>query len=141
VLLERLKTVVTEPAATEPTATALRLRPLLKSAEIEELRRAGSDNPEHHPRRDCQRHQRAALGKDAQLFWFVQHALGPHKTESLPQHKLALRLCDESQITVKCVIVSADQTKRSGWSTAAAKASAESGEMTNAGDRQSVGTG
>ena len=56
--------------ATEP-ATALWLRPLLKSAEIEELRRAGSDNAEHHPRRDCQRNQRAALGKDAQFFWFV----------------------------------------------------------------------
>jgi hypothetical protein len=68
VLLERLKHVVTKPAATEPAATALWLRPLLKSAEIEELRRAGSDNAEHHPRRDCQRNQRATLGKDAQLF-------------------------------------------------------------------------
>jgi len=53
VLLERLKYVVTKPAATEPAAPALWLRPLLKSAEIEELRRAGSDNAEHHPRRDC----------------------------------------------------------------------------------------
>ena len=47
-----VKHVVTKPAATEPAATALWLRPLLKSAEIEELRRGGSDNAEHHPRRD-----------------------------------------------------------------------------------------
>jgi hypothetical protein len=50
-LLERRKRVVTKPAATEPAAT-LRLRPLLKSTEIEELRRGGSDHSEHHPRRD-----------------------------------------------------------------------------------------
>jgi hypothetical protein len=30
----------------------------------------------------------------------------------LPRHKLALGLYDESQITVKCVTVSADQTKQ-----------------------------
>ena len=123
-LLGRLKIVVTKPAATTeaatttpaataPAATALwlrlRLRPLLESAEIEELRRAGSDNTEHHPRRDRQRNQRAAFGKDAQLSWFVQHTLGPHATESLPQRRLALKLRDESQITVKCVTVSADQ--------------------------------
>jgi hypothetical protein len=52
VLLERLKRVITKPAATEPAATALWLRPLLKSAEIEELRRGGSDNAKHHSRRD-----------------------------------------------------------------------------------------
>jgi hypothetical protein len=52
VLLERLKRVITKPAATEPAATALWLRPLLKSTEIEKLRRAGSDNAEHHSRRD-----------------------------------------------------------------------------------------
>ena len=46
-LLERPKRVVTKPAA-----TALRLRPLLKSAVIEELRRGGSDNAEHNSRRD-----------------------------------------------------------------------------------------
>jgi hypothetical protein len=51
VLLEWLKRVITKPAATEP-ATALWLRPLLKSAEIEELRRGGSDDAEHHPHRD-----------------------------------------------------------------------------------------
>ncbi len=45
-LLERLKHVVTKPAATEAAATALWLRPLLESAEIEELRRGGSDNAE-----------------------------------------------------------------------------------------------
>ena len=28
-------------------------------------------------------------------FFFVGHALGPHKTENLPRHKLALRLYDE----------------------------------------------
>jgi hypothetical protein len=71
VLLERIRHVVTKPAATPTAATALRLRLLLKSAEIEELRRAGSDNAEHHPCRDCQRNQRAARGKDAQLSWFV----------------------------------------------------------------------
>jgi len=53
---------------TKPAATALRLRPLLKSAEIEELRRGGSNNAEQHPHRDGQRKQRAASGKDAQLF-------------------------------------------------------------------------
>ena len=85
-------------------ATALWLRPLLKSAEIEELRRGGSDNAEQHPRRDCQRNQRAAFGKDAPLFWLVGHALGPHKTENLPRYRLALRLSvTKSQITVKCV--------------------------------------
>jgi hypothetical protein len=36
--LEPLKRVTTKPAGTEPAATALWLRPLLKSAEIEELR-------------------------------------------------------------------------------------------------------
>ena len=40
-LLERLKHVVTKPAATEPAGTALWLRSLLESAEIEELRRVG----------------------------------------------------------------------------------------------------
>ena len=52
VLLERLKRVITKPAATEPAATALWLRPLLKSAEIEELRRGRSDNAEYHSRRE-----------------------------------------------------------------------------------------
>ena len=78
-LLERPRIIVAKPAAaapaatapatTEAAATALRLRPLLllKSAEIEELRGAGSDNAEHQPSRDCQRNQRAAFGKDAQL--------------------------------------------------------------------------
>jgi hypothetical protein len=51
-LLVRLKHVITKPAATEPTATALWLRPLLKSAEIEELRLGGSDHAEHHRRGD-----------------------------------------------------------------------------------------
>jgi hypothetical protein len=50
--MERVNNVVTKPAATEPTATALWLRPLLKSAEIEELRRAGAGSAEHHPRSD-----------------------------------------------------------------------------------------
>jgi hypothetical protein len=54
VLLEWHKRVITKPAATEPAATALWLRPLLKSAEIEELRRGGPDDAEHHPRRDAQ---------------------------------------------------------------------------------------
>jgi hypothetical protein len=52
VLLERRKRVITKPAATESAATALWLRPLLKSAEIEKLRRGGSDHAEHHSRRD-----------------------------------------------------------------------------------------
>ena len=51
-LLERPIHVVTKPASTEPAATALWLRPLLKSTEIEKLRRAGSDNAEHHSRRE-----------------------------------------------------------------------------------------
>jgi hypothetical protein len=42
----------------------------------------------------------------------VRHALGPHTTENLPRHKLALRLYNESQITVKCVTVRIDQTKQ-----------------------------
>jgi hypothetical protein len=50
--LVRLKRVITKPAAAEPTATALWLRPLLISAEIEELRRAGSDNAKHDRRGD-----------------------------------------------------------------------------------------
>ena len=83
-MLERLKRVITKPAATEPAVTALWLWPLLKSAEIEELRRGGSDNAEQHPRRDGQRSQRASRGKNAQLSWFVWHALGP-KTENLPR--------------------------------------------------------
>ena len=49
-LLVRLKHVITKPAATEPIATALWL--LLISAEIEELRRGGLDNAEHHRRGD-----------------------------------------------------------------------------------------
>jgi hypothetical protein len=52
VLLERHKIVVTKPAATEAPATALWLRLLLKSAEIEELRGTGPGDAEHHPRRD-----------------------------------------------------------------------------------------
>jgi hypothetical protein len=106
VLLERRKRVITKPAATESAATALWLRPLLKSTEVEELRRGGSDNAEHHPHRDGKRDQRASLGKDAQVPW---HALGVHK--NLPRRKLALRLCDESQIAVKCV--PSVRTKRS----------------------------
>jgi hypothetical protein len=35
-----------------------------------------------------------------------------HTTENLPQHKLALRLYNESQITVKCVTVRIGQTKQ-----------------------------
>jgi hypothetical protein len=41
-LLERIKRAVTKPPATKPAATALRVRPLLISAEIEKLRRGGS---------------------------------------------------------------------------------------------------
>jgi hypothetical protein len=89
----------------------LRLRPLLVSAVIEELRRAGSDKAEQHPRRDRQRNQQAAFGKDAQLFRFVEHAPGTPNTQSLPRRKLALTLFDESQITVKCVAVSADRQR------------------------------
>src|SRR5882757_9481366 len=37
-LLERIRRVITKPAATKPAVTTLLLRPLLKSAEIEELR-------------------------------------------------------------------------------------------------------
>ena len=48
-LLEWLKRVITKPAATEPAATALWLRPLLKSAEIEELRRGGPTMPNTIP--------------------------------------------------------------------------------------------
>jgi hypothetical protein len=51
-LLEWRNRVVTRPAATEPAATALWLRPLLKSTEVEELRRGGSDRAEHDPRRN-----------------------------------------------------------------------------------------
>ena len=51
-LLERRKRIVTKPAAAETAATALWLRPLLISAEIEELRRGGSDHADHHRRRD-----------------------------------------------------------------------------------------
>jgi len=50
--LVRLEHIITKPAAAEPTATALWLRPLLISAEVEELRRAGPDNAEHHRRGD-----------------------------------------------------------------------------------------
>ena len=67
-LLERRKRIVTKPAATEPAATALWLRPLLKSTEIEELRRGGSDHAEHQPRRNGKHNQPAALGEDASFF-------------------------------------------------------------------------
>jgi hypothetical protein len=49
-LLERIRHAITKPAATEPAATWL--LPLLKSAEIEELRRGRSDNAEYHSRRE-----------------------------------------------------------------------------------------
>jgi hypothetical protein len=59
-LLERRKRVVTKPAA-----TALRLRPLLKSAEIKKLCRGGSDQAERQTQSDGQRNQPTTPGKDA----------------------------------------------------------------------------
>jgi hypothetical protein len=53
--LERRKRVVTKPAAAETAATALWLRPLLKSAETKKLCRGGSDQAEHQTHRDGQR--------------------------------------------------------------------------------------
>jgi len=62
----------TKPAATETrrhrvvAAAAAENPPKLKNcAEL------GPTMPSAIPRRDCQRNQRAAPGKDAQLFWFV----------------------------------------------------------------------
>ena len=51
-LLVRPKHVIAKPAATEPASPALWLRPLLISAEVEELRRGRSGNAEHHRRGD-----------------------------------------------------------------------------------------
>ena len=42
-LMERVKS--TKPAATEPTATTMRLWPVLKSAEIEKMCRGGKSSP------------------------------------------------------------------------------------------------
>ena len=64
-LLKRRKRVVTKPAATKTTATALLLWTLLKSAEIEKLCRGGADEAEHQTHRDGQRNQPTTLGKDA----------------------------------------------------------------------------
>jgi hypothetical protein len=59
-LVERIKWTVTEPAATEPTGTALRVRPMMTSAEIEKLCRGGCASSEQYRRRDCERDQRSA---------------------------------------------------------------------------------
>ena len=76
-LVERIKWTVTEPAATEPTGTALPVWPLMMtSAEIEKLCRGGSASAEQYPRRDYERYQRSASANGA-LFWHVGHALLP----------------------------------------------------------------
>jgi hypothetical protein len=58
---------------------------------------------------------------------FLGMLLGPHK--NLPQHKLALRLYDESQISVKCVTVSADQTKQQPMSASVPKGDTSRGVL------------
>jgi hypothetical protein len=60
-LVERIK----EPAATEPTGTALRVRPVMTSAEIEKLCRGGSASAEQYPRRDYERDQQPASANGA----------------------------------------------------------------------------
>src|SRR5690349_6002780 len=72
--MERPKSFVAEPAAAKPAVTTLRR--LLKSIEVEELRRAGFHRSKH-PRRDCHRNRQAVPGQ-ATLFWLVGHALGSH---------------------------------------------------------------
>jgi hypothetical protein len=54
------------------------LRPLLKSTEIEELRRSRSDHAEHQPHRDGQRNQPTTLCEDGSPFWSVWHAWTAH---------------------------------------------------------------
>jgi hypothetical protein len=63
--VERIKWTVTEPAATEPTGTALRVRSVMTSAEIEKLCRGGSASAEQYPRRDYERDQRSASANGA----------------------------------------------------------------------------
>ena len=99
-LRERLKRVTTKPAATEPAATALWLRPLLKSAEIEELRRTGSNYAEKRPQRHTQRNEQAASGKHTHSFWPVGHGRTAQNGE--PASTIALRRYNKSQIIVKC---------------------------------------
>ena len=81
-LLEWPKHVVAKPSAAKPAATALWRRPLLKSAEIEKLRRGGTCKAEQHRRRNCQRNERAA--SVTHVSRLVGHAVGPHKTENCP---------------------------------------------------------
>jgi hypothetical protein len=89
-LLVRRIRVVTKPAATallvtEPAAAALRLRPLLVSAEIEKLCRGGF-HAQHQSHGDSQRNQPTTLGKGAFLLWSLWHAPGPHTRRTcLPQ--------------------------------------------------------
>jgi hypothetical protein len=73
-LLKRTRSVVTKPAATEPAVTALRRRPLLKSAKIEKLCRGGSAKAEQQHRRNRKRDQWDASGQAA-AFRLVGHAL------------------------------------------------------------------
>jgi len=58
-LLERPVRVIAKPATTEPATAALRLRPLLKSAEIEKLRRCRFATKQDSGR-DCQSNQRTS---------------------------------------------------------------------------------
>jgi len=97
-LLERLKRAVAKPAATEPATTALWL--LLKSAEIEELRRTGSNYAEKRPQRHSQRNEQAASGKHTHSFWPVGHGRTAQNGE--PASTIALRRYNKSQIIVKC---------------------------------------
>jgi hypothetical protein len=95
---------VTEPAATAlfvtKPAPALRLRPLLISAEIKKLRRGRSGHAQHQSRRNGQRDHPTTPGKDAQLFWILWHAPGPHVRRTCPR-RLAQPSCGDSQFTVK----------------------------------------
>ena len=116
-LLVRRIRVVAKPAATalfvtEPAAAALRLRPLLVSAEIKKLSRGRSGHAQHQSHRDGQRNQPTTLGEGAIPVWFLRHAPGPHIRRTCLS-RLAQSPCGAPQFTVKCVIVSADHARSS----------------------------
>jgi len=73
------------PIAPPRAAAACCGRCWFPSAEIKELRRAWSDNTEHHPRRDRPPISVSAFWKGAHLLLVCSTSLGPTRTEKPPR--------------------------------------------------------
>ena len=76
----------------------------------------GPTRPSAKPTATASAYQPTTLGKDALAFFgSLWHALGPH-TQNLPLDRLAQRLCNGPQFTVKRVITARTGLARNGTS-------------------------